>query len=692
MNIYKSFSVISLIGLSLFLSTLNAQQSKENEKIEEIIVKGKVLYSDQVNALKTPVRILDVPQTLSIVTDVDIKNQGFRQLGDIVRYTPGVNTSQGEGHRDSVVFRGIRSTADFYLDGVRDDVQYYRSLYNLEQVEILRGPNALLFGRGGTGGMINRVTKKAVIGEESGLVDIGADTFGAFDIAADYNWQTGGNSALRVNVHVDSLDNHRDFYDGDRTGFNPTLRIKLSDQTTVDFSYEYADHERFIDRGIPTENGRPVESLEKITFGTSDTNFASLEAHILRANINHDFSVSRKGNLIIQSSDFDKRYKNLYVSGYDGMLVTLDGYDDPTERENLIISGNIVSEIEMYATTHTLLIGAEIIDTDNKNLRYDAYWSTTGNDKESFQVTKPLDISVNSAGVATAVDFVTKLKNKTESDIKVKSLFIQDQIDVSDNLKLLLGGRFDSFDITVTDIKGGSAESRKDEEFSPRAGIIYKPEDNVSFYFSYSESFLPRSGEQFKKLSSSSAKLDPDVFESAEIGVKYDISPQLSFTASYFESDQILATPDDTGEGAQIIGLQVDGLELQLKGQLNEKLFMALGYSNMDGQTQSVGEPREIPNSTFSLWAMYQVNDRFSWGLGMTSQGESNINDNKPGLILPDYSRIDFAVNYEVSEDLQFSLNVENLGDDLYFPHSHSTHQTSVGEGINARLSVRRRF
>ena len=143
-------------------------------------------------------------------------------------------------------------------------------------------------------------------------------------------------------------------------------------------------------------------------------------------------------------------------------MVTLDGYDDPTERDNLIVSGNIVSEIEMGATTHTLLVGAEIIDTDNKNLRYDTYWSTTGKDKETFQITRPLDISVNSAGVATAVDFVTKLKSQTESDIKVKSLFIQDQIDVSENLKLLLGGRFDSFDITVTDIKGGSAESRKD--------------------------------------------------------------------------------------------------------------------------------------------------------------------------------------------------------------------------------------
>ena len=696
MTNYKNMLYAILFAFSASLMMPVSAQSDSDDgqdsDVEEIVVKGKVLYSDQVNALKTPVRILDVPQTLSIVTDDDIKNQGFRELGDIVRYTPGVNTSQGEGHRDSIVFRGVRSTADFYLDGVRDDVQYYRSLYNLEQVEILRGPNALLFGRGGTGGMINRVTKKAVIGEEFGLVDFGADTFGAFDVAADYNWQTADNTALRVNFHVDSLDNHRDLYDGDRTGFNPTMRIQMSDQTTVDLSYEYADHERFIDRGIPTENGRPVESLENITFGTSDINLTTLEAHILRANISHDFSDSRKGNLIIQSSDFDKRYTNLYASGYDGTLVTLDGYDDPTERENLIISGNIVSEIEMGATTHTLLVGAEIIDTDNKNLRYDTYWSTTGNDKESFQISRPLDISVNSAGVATAVDFVTKLKSQTESDIKVKSLFIQDQIDVSDNLKLLLGGRFDSFDITVTDIKGGSAESRKDEEFSPRAGIIYKPQDNVSLYLSYSESFLPRSGEQFKKLSSSSAKLDPDVFESTEIGVKYDISPELSFTASYFDSEQILATPDDTGEGAEIIGLQVDGFELQLKGQVNEKLFMALGYSNMDGQTKSGGEPREIPNSTLSLWAMYQVNDRFSWGLGMTRQGESNISNDKPGLILPDYSRIDFAVNYDVSEDLQVSLNVENLGDDLYFPHSHSTHQASVGEGINARLSVRRRF
>ncbi len=184
------------------------------EEVEEIIVKGKVLYSDQVNALKTPVPILDVPQSLSIITDEDIRKQGFREIGDIVRYTPGVNTSQGEGHRDSVVFRGVRSTADFYQDGVRDDVQYYRSLYNVEQLEVLRGPNALLFGRGGTGGIINRVSKKGVVGETFGSLDIGVDTFGASDLALDYNTSTD-NRAFRINIHSDQLENHRDFYDGD---------------------------------------------------------------------------------------------------------------------------------------------------------------------------------------------------------------------------------------------------------------------------------------------------------------------------------------------------------------------------------------------------------------------------------------------------------------------------------------------
>ena len=683
-----------LILCTFAFALIASNTSSFSQDVEEIVVKGKVLYSDQVTALKTPVPIIDVPQTLSIVTDDEIRKQGFRELGDIVRYTPGVNTSQGEGHRDSIVFRGVRSTADFYLDGVRDDVQYYRSLYNLEQVEILRGPNALLFGRGGTGGIINRVTKKAVLDEQFGSFDMGADSFGAFDFAVDYNVSTGEKSALRINFHSDTLENHRDYFDGDRYGFNPTLRLELSPVTTLDLSYEHADHERFIDRGVPTLNGEPVEAFEEIVFGDTDTNLQTLRADIYRANLSHEFSDTRKGNLVVQYSDFAKMYKNYYASGYSGGdTFTADGYKDPTERTNLIISGNIVNEFQTGSAKHTLLVGAEIIDTENENYRYNTFFITTEDDNEVFNITRPINFGVNAAGVRTYNDFTADLKSSTESDIEVTSIYIQDQIDVTDKFKILLGGRFDNFDITVRDVKKGTSESREDEEFSPRAGLIFKPQENVSLYISYAESFLPRSGEQFKKLDANAARLDPDVYESTEIGVKWDIRPGLSFTASYFDSEQTVATRDsDTGENSEIVGLQVDGIELELKGQVTEKLSLAIGYSDLDGETAKGGEPREIPEYTASLWATYEVNDRFGIGFGVTAQGESNIKNDKPGLILPDYTRVDFAAYYDLADDLSIQLNVENVTDELYFPHSHSTHQASVGEPLNARISLRKTF
>ena len=684
----------NLIKILFLLSAVTFAQTDGNseDQVEEVVVKGNVLYSDQVNALKTPVPVLDVPQTVTIVTDDDIRSQGFREIGDIIRYTPGVNTSQGEGHRDAVVFRGVRSTADFFLDGVRDDVQYYRSLYNVEQVEILRGPNALLFGRGGTGGIINRVTKKAVMGEAFSGYDLGTDSFGALDFAADYNVQTSSNSALRFNIHSDALENHRDHYEGDRFGMNPTLTVVLSDKTTVDLSYEYADHERFIDRGIPTINNSPDESLSNIVFGDPEVNVTTLEANIMRANVSHKFSENRKGNLAVQSSSFEKMYRNLYASGYDGTLVTMDGYYDPTERDNFIVSGNIVSEVVTGSVTHTILVGAELINTENKNFRYDTNWSTTDDDNEVFDISRPMDFTVNSAGVATAVNFTNSLKSKTESDISVTSLFVQDQMDLTDNIKVMLGGRLDSFDITVDDIKNGTSESRTDDRFSPRAGIIYKPQENVSLYMSYSESFLPRSGEQFKKLDATAARLDPDVFESTELGLKWAMTDTLSFTASIFESEQTKATYDNvTGENSEIRGLQVDGMELELRGQVSDKLELAVGYSSLDGTTSSGGVAREVPDHTFSLFARYQVDENFGWALGVTQQGESHIKDNST-LVLPEYTRFDFATYWNVADDMVLRLNVENLSDELYFPHSHSTHQASVGEPLNARVSLSKRF
>ena len=686
-----NFLIMGLLSILCFAPVF----AVDNE-IEEVVVKGNVLYADQVNALKTPVAVLNVPQTVSIITDEDIRKQGFRQIGDIIRYTPGVNTSQGEGHRDSIVFRGNRSTADFFQDGVRDDVQYYRSLYNVEQVEILRGPNALLFGRGGTGGALNRVTKKAVIGDTFGAIDFGLDDFGANDITLDYNATSSLNSAFRLMIHSDVLENHRDFYYGDRLGINPTIAIQVSDRTTLDLSYEYADHERYIDRGIPTENGKPVERFSKITFGDSRLgNLTSLEADIFRAILSTNFSNTTKGNLAIVSSKFKKIYQNYYASGYTAgeSVVTIDGYNDPTERENTILSANLINELEIGSITHTLLFGLEMIDTISKNKRYDTYWSTNKSDKETFNITRPMSFLVNSAGLATNNDFTADLNSQTQSDIEVTSIFFQDQIDVTKQLKLLIGGRHDIFDITVKDLKNDSAQSRVDKEFSPRAGIIYKPIDNVSLYYSYSESFLPRSGEQFKSLSATSATLDPDIFESSEIGIKMEVSDHLSFTAAYFDSTQLRAARDSiSGETSEIIGLQVNGLEFEVKGEINNRMSIVFGYTSLDGKTSKGGEPREIPDHTLSLFTTYKVSEKFGWGLGIIQQGESNIVNDKSDLFLPEFTRVDLGAYYQITDGLNIQLNIENLTDELYFPHSHSTHQVSVGEPLSVRVSARKTF
>ena len=691
----KLLNYVSMATLMAHGVSQTSADTNQAATPDEVVVEGKVLYSNQVNALKLPTPLVDVPQSASITSSSEIFERGFDEIGDIVRYMPGVNTSQGEGHRDSVVFRGVRSTADFFVDGVRDDVQYYRSLYNLDQVEVLRGPNSLLFGRGGTGGIINRVTKKAEIGKEFGSADLSVDSFSALDFAVDYNIQIGPNSALRLNVHSDKLDGDRDFYDGDRFGFTPTLKLQLSPQTTLDLTYEYADHERFIDRGIPTgADGRPVEALTGVVFGDEDINTNQLEAHIWRAAVNSDLSDTLKANLAVSYSDFDKLYRNLYVADYlpDTNEVVIDGYLDPTSRESLTISSNLIKEWG----AHTLLVGAEIIDTDNKNYRYNTNWSATSDDQATFAVTQPMTFTMTSASdpvaanTATSLDFTSSLNNSTETDIEVTSFYFQDQINLTDNLILTLGGRFDEFDITIDDIKNGGSRSQNLDEFGPRGGLVYKPGENSSVYVSYSESFLPRSGEQFKEMDALEALEDPDEFENTEIGYKYD-SENTTFSIAYFELestryDKANANAEQTEER----DLEVDGIEIAYMGKISDKLTLSATFSDLDGDN-SGQEAREIPEQTYTIWAAYQASEKMNLGLGVTHQGESHISDGSSAK-LPEYERVDFSLNYDLRDDMVLQLHVENLTDEVYFPHSHSTHQVSVGEPLNAKMALFKKF
>ena len=699
-----------LLALTLLSSAVGSQLLVAQNQIEEIVVEGKFLSFDKLNSIKTPTPILDVPQSLSIFSSAQIEKLAFSNFGDVLRYTPGLSISQGEGHRDAIIIRGIQSTADFFVDGIRDDVQYFRPLYNVEQIEILRGSNALLFGRGGGGGVINRVTKQPGLGERFTSLNTGIDTFGAYTLSGDTNFATGDNSAVRINAFVQEIDNHRDFYDGDNIGFNPTLKVRFSPSTSGVFSYEYLDGERVVDRGVPSQNvdggpDIPLQGFEDTFFGSPNANFTTLKAHLFRSRIEHDFSDELRGNFTAQYADYDKLYQNLYASEEVQVVngsfaeVELDGYRDTTHRENFIVQANLIGEFTTGNIEHTLLFGGELGNQDTSNARIDNQFADNGDDQLFIPFTDPLNIP--------AFSFVNEVRNR-QSDVQFTSVYLQDQIGLTEQFKITLGLRYDEFDISVFDVieqnDGDAVDgsfSRVDNEVTPRFGAIYKPSENTTFYLSYSETFLPRSGDQFLTLNLDSASTRPQFFENREIGLKWDIRQNLSLTTALFDLGRESFTSIDPDDPAQLIlieGSQTKGFEIQLVGNLTNYWTINTGYSYLDGEVQRAdgsgnngNKTRQTPENMFSIWNDFAINERLRIALGATYQDSFFVREDN-SVEVPGYFRVDAAAYYDLSEKLRLQLNVENLLDEEYFPDAHSNDNISTGKPLNARLSAIYKF
>ena len=722
----KLTNAVCLMASMALLSTTSFGQEEGDAGTTELsplsVTGAKAAPPSLSSGLKTSLPVDSLPKSVSIMNADQIKAQGLKSVGDIIDYTPGVINSQGEGHRDAAVIRGVRTTQDFYRDGVRDDVQYYRPLYNIEQVEVIRGPDALLSGFGGGYGLINRVSKKGEIGEDFTVVDGSIDTFGETNVQLDKNFNLNDSTAFRVNLFLENLENHRDHYYGDGFGVNPVLKYDLGDGSTLDLSYEYLDQERFIDRGIPTDDGsgsfnRPMAKYKDIVFGDSTDNFSTHEAHIFRAIFQHELSGSLNGRLSVSHSSHDKLYQNLYANSMPSLdVVELNGYIDTTQRSSGILAYEVSGEVETGGIVHNLIAGIQYLDIDNDNDRYYSNFTGSGSSKEKFIVQRPLGISggrgINSSSATTFnagyAGASSALYDRTFADIDVLSFYLNDEVKLMDSLTLLLGVRFDDmrFDVnghaynknnTGTGFgKDNKVEdvSAKDRDFttSPRVGLTFDVTNEAMLYAAYSETFAPKAGDQYAKLGSTDSRFDPNTFENLEFGVKYDLPVGLTLNASYFEV-QANKPVSDGGTGSVIEESEVTGFELQLVGSLTDKWFLSAAYTSLDAQDKSGGPLKEAPENVFSLWNNYLVSDRLAVNLGIIYQDESFIkstgaNDAK----LPKYTRVDVGASYGLTENTRVRLHVENLFDELYFPHSHSTHQASVGAPIHATFGITSSF
>ncbi|MEI6640548.1 MAG: TonB-dependent siderophore receptor [Novosphingobium sp.] len=691
----KSLASLLLATSALLPLAAQAEEAGDEAGHPVIVVTGVAdsYHADTAAGVKAPTPLIDVPQTVTVLTRQQLDDQGVSQLGDALRYVPGVVLGQGEGNRDQIVLRGQNTTADFYLDGLRDDTQYYRSLYNIERVEVLKGSNALLFGRGGGGGVINRVRKTPSLSGKSLGANAAVGTFGEFALAADLNQPLSQTVGLRLNGTYEEFDNHRQDFHGRFFGVNPTLAFTPSSATRIDLSYNYDDDRRTADRGIPSLGGMPLEGYRDTFFGRKDTNVAAVKAHIVEARLAQQLAESLTLTLAGQYSHTDKYYGNIFAAhAVDAATrtVSLSAYNSAVLRKSWIGQANLTWQGKTGPIGHTVIAGIEGADQATNARRSEGVFAG-GLGSATVALADRLAIPGVTFGAPS---------RSTYAKVTTFSAYVQDQIELAPFLQIVGGVRYDAFKISADNLLTGTSAERSDHKWSPRAGVIVKPRRNVSLYASYTRSFLPQSGDQFSALDAVQATLAPEAFRNLELGAKWDVTPTLALTAAAYRLDRENSRFNDPVTGLpQLSGkTRTRGIELSATGKILPEWQVSLGYTMQDGKVRSstTAAPAGrslalLPESQIALWTRYDVRKNLGFGLGVTHQA-SSFTTVSNAVTLPAFTRVDAAVFYTLSKSVSIQLNVDNLLNDQYFPTAHTDNNISTAQPRSAQLAVRMAF
>jgi len=647
------------------------------------------------SATKTDTLLRDVPQSITVVSERMIQDASMQNMADVVRYVPGVGMAQGEGNRDTPILRGNASTADFFVDGVRDDVEYFRDLYNVERVEALKGPNAMIFGRAGAGGVINRVTRQAGW-DDVREVSLQAGSWDNLRTTADFGGALNDRIAVRVTGLYEDSESYRDGFELERYGVNPTLALRLGENSTLRLGYEYYTYDRIADRGVPSFEGRPVETDESTFFGDPTRSPTDATVNLATAVFDHGFGngVSLRNRTLY--GDYDKFYQNVYpgaaatVDENGVMVAPMSAYNNAQQRENLFNQTDLVFSLSTGSVEHELLTGMEIGRQETDNFRNTGFFND-----ELETVTAPVSSPTISIPVTFRQD---EDDNDNHVEADVAAIYVQDQVKLSEHFQAVLGLRYDQFDVDFDNNRTGVRLESDDDLVSPRAGLIYKPVEPVSLYASYSVTYLPRSGAQMTSLTATNEALDPEEYENYEIGAKWDLRPDLSLSAAVYRLDRTnVAIPDPLDPSLSILvdGQKTEGVELGISGQVTEAWSMFGGYAYQDGELTATASATavdgatlaQLPEHKISLWNRYQLTPAWGVGLGLMYQSDMYTSTDNT-VTLPSFTRVDAALFYSLNDRIRAQLNVENLLDEDYLANAHNNNNISPGSPLAVRMGV----
>ncbi|TDV46751.1 iron complex outermembrane receptor protein [Pseudomonas helmanticensis] len=673
------------LGLSAFLSSSFAYSATELPataiSAEAQADDPRVKLSSTATRTATPVRY--VPQAIDSIKTSNVANYGTKDIADALSGMPNVSSS-ADTRFDSLRIRGFDASNDFYLDGIRDDSQYKRDLHNIERVEVLKGPAAVLYGRGSQGGIVNRVSKMPEFGRRS-TIEAQAGSEDLRSLYADLSTDPSENISLRLNMGNMDENSFRDGVSGNRQLFAPSMSWQLTPDLNWLVQYEYSRYNRTPDRGIPGVNGRPADVGRDTTYG-NDHDFIDDKSQSLRSKLTYEINDNWQLRQTLGVFKLDSDFDNTYLTGYTPAAnkVTRQHWQQDLTTRNVYNNLELEGGFDTFGLEHRLLTGVEIGSQRRDPKLYNAATGRT----PGAQPVPSLDLYNPNRDLRHTGSM--QVSSSSHTEVESRAVYVQDQLRLNDQWQLLAGLRYDTFDIESTNKLRNISEDRDSHSTSPRVGLVWTPLQNHSFYASWSKTFSPVGGGLIgitPGAAGNTNDLSPELTKQKEIGVKSDwFDDRLSTTLAIYDLELYNRRTTDPNDPTLTVmsGLQRSrGIELTATGNIVGNWYMRGGVGVQDAKIEKDNNGLEgkrinnVAKHNGSLFLTWKPEMGWYGETGLTLVGQRYA-DNANTTVLPGYGRWDALVGYRLKDwDLRAALN--NITDREYYASATSQYQIQPG-------------
>jgi catecholate siderophore receptor len=709
---------VTLCGVTLS-HALQAQEVTKENTLETIYVSDTLEQTPSESGYqagktrigKTDQLPKDIPQSVTIVSNKLMQDRNADTFKEALRNVAGLTFNAGEGGRigDNITIRGYSAVGDLYLDGMRDSAQYNRDTFNLEQIDVLRGSSSMLFGRGSTGGVINQVSKQALLTDRN-IVSTTQGSNAYQRYTADINQQLGDAVALRINAMSTEADSYRDEVEQSRSGIAPTISFGIGTKNQFTLSHFHLEENNIPDMGVPyfdpdgsarSPDGhdilgnyyaKPLDVDRDTFYGMSDIDYEKNDTDITTASYTHQFDEDTEITTRLRSSDYKR---DLWAVAPRLMLSHPASVTDPVtenditgvrrghqgrggEEQTVDSQTDFTTHFDTGAIQHELLLGTEILREKARR------WSNA----LPAGVVNPNADAWNPDPEPVLPDgYLYKGKSIYNYYTgESYAFYFQDVIGITDQWKILTGARWDH---SKNDYDRYLDEplTRRDIVNSWRLGLLYQPTDNSTYYVSKGSSFNPSA--ELYQLDDLTADLPPEKSLNTEIGAKWELlEGDLSIRTSLSRSEKTNERNTDLAVDVAVLSgaRHTDAVELEIIGHVTEEweIFTAMAYleANIDEHsntsvtgvvtTDEGNEPINTPHYTFNVWNTYSFGGGWRAGIGFDAIGARFANQSNAAVV-PSYTRWDSMLAYE-KKSYSVKLNLFNVFDQEYYESVYAGH------------------